>query len=114
MTLNERIKAIFVVQRFVRMSRHLLPVFSELTSKKKLNEEDHDNVEKISEVYDGFSADPEISQNLMNSNIVALIQQSYEWLKSHRGHSPFECDEYCEFLEESDRLLYEWGVAELN
>ncbi len=114
MTLDERNRAIFLVQRFVRMSRQLLPAFAELITKKKLNTDDESSVRHIEDVYDQFSADPDITRNLINSNIVALIQQSYQWLKSHRGHSPFECDDYCEFLEESDRLMYEWEVAGLN
>lgn len=114
MNFDERLRAVQVIQRFVRMSRALLPMFHDLTSKDQLDGSEEEKLEQIQYVYDNFHADPEISVQLINSNIVGLIQDTYNWLNGHRGESVMACQEYSEFIEESDRLINNWERARLN
>lgn len=114
MTFDERLAAIHVIQRFVMMSRTLLPMFSDLTNRRRLSQEEFEQVEQIQEVYENFKADPTVSEDLINSPIIGLIQQTYDWIKYHWGESPQNSKEYLAFVDESDRLIFQWERANLN
>lgn len=115
MTLNERITAVHVMQRFVRMSRTLLPIYSELLHKKNLSRVDKANIQSIRRVYDNFHADPKASNILINSNILGMIQRVYGWLRKSQGvASPESLYDYEMFLQESDRLIHTWDKQLMN
>jgi len=114
MTLNERIAAVHIMQRFVRMSRVLLPVYSSLINKKDLNAAEERKLKKITGVYESFHANPEASNYLINSDILKLIQNVYFWLVSNKGESPQSFYEYNEFIKESDRLIKLWNRQLMN
>src|SRR5688572_27361844 len=109
MTFNERIAAVHIMQRFVRMSRVLLPVYSSLVKKKHLTSLEEEKLVKIRGVYENFNANPEASNYLINSDILRLIQNVYFWLISNKGESPQSFYEYNEFIKESDRLIATWN-----
>ena len=114
MTLNERITAVHIMQRFVRMSRVLLPIYSGLVNKKDLTISEKRKMKKISTVYESFKANPEASTYLINSDILRLIQNVYYWLVSNKGESPKSFYEYNEFIRESDRLIEVWNKQQMN
>ena len=114
MTFDERIRAIHVIQRFVRMSRTLLPLFSDLLHQERLSESDQRKITRIRDVYDNFKVDPDVSRQLINSDILELIQNSYRWLIGHKDQSPENCSDYSAFIEESERLMRNWEVAQSN
>ena len=114
MTLNERIAAVHIMQRFVRMSRVLLPVYSSLVNKKHLTKSERSKMRKIRGVYENFNANPEASNYLINSDILRLIQSVYFWLVSNKGESPQSFYEYNEFIRESDRLIRVWNRQLMN
>ncbi len=114
MNITERIKAVYVMQRFVRMSRMLLPNFSELMSKEGLTTVEEQKVERIQAVYESFQVNPELSVRLINSNIFQLIMEVYDTTAKNSGQSPKTFYIYDEFLKESDRLINAWDRHQLN
>jgi hypothetical protein len=114
MSIRERINAVYVLQRFVRMSRVLLPAFLDLKSKKNLSISEEMKLQGIRQVYDNFNANPAASSYLINSNILSLIQNVYRWTVTEKGHNPQSFHEYNEFIKESDRLIKMWDKQLLN
>lgn len=114
MKINERTRAVHVLQRFVMMSRTLLPNFSELMAKENLTKSEKRKVNRIREVYDSFSANPQVSIELVNSNIFQLIKDVYEIGILNEGQTPQTFYVYNEFLQESDRLIETWNRQKLN
>lgn len=114
MTINDRIKAVHVIQRFVVMSRTLLPSFSELMSKENLSISEKRKANRIKNVYDSFKPNPEMSIKLVNSNIFQLIMEVYRNTVQKNGESPETFHVYDEFLKESDRLLNAWNKHKMN
>lgn len=114
MGFKEKIDAVYILQRFVRMSRVLLPTFLELRSQINLTSEQQLRFLKIRDVYDNFKADPSASKYLINSNIIALIQSVYLSIQSNNGFSPKIQYDYEAFIKESDRLISDWDKQILN
>ena len=114
MTINDRIKAVHVIQKFVLMSRTLLPSFSDLMSKENLSTSEERKAKRIKDVYDSFKPNPEMSVKLVNSNIFHLIMEVYRNTLQKRGDSPESFHIYDEFLKESDRLLDTWNRQKMN
>jgi hypothetical protein len=114
MTISERIRAVHTLQRFVMMSRTLLPKFTELMAKNKRSKDEERKVQRIRDVYESFEAKPEISELLVNSNIFQLIKDVYKTCVLSEGHTPQSFYTYDAFLEESDRLIDDWNRQILN
>lgn len=114
MTINDRIKAVHVIQRFVFMSRSLLPSFSELMSKENLSISEKRKAKRIKNVYDSFKPNPEMSVKMVNSNIFQLIMEVYRNTVQEKGETPESFHKYDEFLKESDRLLEAWNRQKMN
>ncbi len=114
MTIGERIKAVYVLERFVRMSRNLLPNLTDLMSKEDQSKEDAEEIDEIVEVYESFQVNPTVSEILVNSNIFQLILEVYRRTMVSKGHNPEDFHYYSEFLKESDRLIDTWDRQKLN
>lgn len=114
MGLFEKISAVHVLQRFVRMSRVLLPTYISLSNKKNLNEEEYLKVDKIKDIYKDFHADPKTSLLLINSNILELIQNTFNNTESGNLDTPEGFYVFNQFIEESDRLINEWNRQLMN
>ncbi len=114
MGMDDRIKAVAVLQRFVLLSRTLLPRFSELMEKKELTADEARKASKISDVYESFQASAEISVRLINSNIIQLIRETYTNAKQRVGQTPQTFHVYNAFLKESDRLISIWNKQRMN
>ena len=99
------------MQRFVRMSRTLLPALNELKQVIHPSPIQENQIKDIKMVYDNFKADPGVSVDLINSNIISLIQEVYSWLLNKQDD---ESPSYEEFLDESDRLIDKWDLAMMN
>jgi hypothetical protein len=109
MDLQERIAAVHIMQRFVRMSRVLLPIYNALVHKENPSAAELEKVEKIDAVYKGFSGNPEASIYLIDSDILRMIINVYNHVSSHRPETPESIYEYNEFIKESDRLIKQWN-----
>lgn len=114
MTFGERVSAVHLMQRFVRMSRVLIPLFSSLVYKDNLSISEKRKLDRIKLVYDNFHANPEASKHLIGSDILRLIQSVYFTLVSKKGESPESFYEYNEFIKESDRLIANWDRQQMN
>ena len=112
MLVKDRIQAVFILQKFVRMSRFLLPAYFDLIQKKGLSANERSKVIRIKSVYESFRASSETSLLLINSNILDLIKGIY-------GLSRLDTDvrnteTYKEFIQESDVLINRWNRQILN
>lgn len=114
MRISERIIAVYLMQRFVRMSRILLPAFIELKSKKNPTKFEEGRIKGIEEVYQNFNADPNASKILINSNILELIQKIYFRIMKDEGFDSKGLFQYDQFIEECDRLIVTWDRQLLN
>ena len=114
MTLRERVSATHILERFVRMSRLLLPSYYTLMNQDELSEKDLRKIERINKVYDAFSASPEASEILVNSNIIELIQNLYSSLKYAGPSNPESHQALESFIHESDRLIRNWNYVVKN
>ena len=114
MSIRERINAVYVLQRFVRMSRVLLPLYMDLSNKRSLSLSEEQKMQGIRQVYDNFQANPKASNYLINSNILGLIQNVYKFVIQNKGQNPQSYHEYNEFIKESDRLIEEWDKQLMN
>jgi len=106
--------AVHVLQRFVMMSRTLLPKLTELMAKENRSEAEEQKLERIRDVYESFEAKPEVSLLLVNSNIFQLIKEVYKTCVRSEGHSPQTFHTYDAFIRESDRLINDWNKQILN
>jgi hypothetical protein len=114
MSIRERINAVYVLQRFVRMSRVLLPLYLDLINKKSLSLSEEHKLVGIRSVYDNFQADPKASQFLINSNILSLIKGVYGGVISKTDQNPKSFHQYNQFIKESDRLIEDWDKQLMN
>ena len=114
MRIKDHINAVYLLQRFVRMSRVLLPAFVELKSKNNLSDFEEKRIASIKEVYENFKADPKTSKLLINSNILELIQVTYFRTIRNQGFEPQGLFEYDQFIKESDRLISVWDRQMMN
>lgn len=114
MSMRERINAVHVLQRFVRMSRVLLPLYMDLSSKKSLSISEERKLQGIRSVYENFQANPEASIHLINSNILSMIKNVYGYVVSKKHQNPQSFHEYNEFIRESDRLISQWDKQLMN
>lgn len=114
MNFADRISAVHLMQRFVRMSRVLLPMYSSLANKNNLTPTELSKIEGIRSVYDNFKASPETSRYLINSDILSMIQAVYSALINKSGDTPESFYLYNEFIKESDRLIATWDKQQMN
>lgn len=112
MSFLDRIKAVFILQRFVRMSRILIPIYTNLMAKTKRTEDEERKLKKIDGVYSNFKANPETSILLINSNILKLIQKIIQNSKESRIDEDSEL--FQAFIKESDKLIQTWNFQTLN
>ena len=112
MSVNERIKAVFILQKFIRMSRFLLPAYFELIHKPELTKNELNKLSRINNVYKSFKASSSISAELINSNIIDLIKKLYN--ASLTNTNIDETKIYEAFITESDRLINRWNKQLLN
>ncbi len=112
MSINTKIQAVYILQRFVRMSRVLMPLYVDLIQKQKLNKDEKRKLNRIEGIYSEFNVSPEISLNLINSSIIDYIKDLYSFSKSHlRIKDSFT---YNQFIKESDFLINRWNKQLLN
>lgn len=112
MLVRERIQAVFILQKFVRMSRFLLPAYVELLQKVSLTPNEQTKVSRIKDVYASFKASSETSRLLINSDILDMIKSLYALSTIDKNIKTSET--YKEFINESDVLIHEWNRQILN
>ena len=100
----------FILRHFVDLSARLLPLLNELTQKKHPTENEKKSIEKI------VSVDANTSVVLINSNVLELIQKTFERIINsyNRSKSIENVLLLDHFLYERERLQDVWSSAEAN
>lgn len=114
--INNVNEAILVLRHFIDLSAKLLPFLEELERKRIPTLEDKINKQKIIEVYSSYEFDTSTSKLLMNSNILDLIKDAFDQIrtaerKSSRRKSSSTLKS---FLREHRRLSDNWGIVQAN
>ena len=91
-----------------------MPLYSELIVKKDRSIGEDTKIAKIKNVYDNFNADPKASIYLVNSEILAMIQNVYTQISDSNTISAKNLYEYDVFITESDRLINTWNHQQMN
>jgi hypothetical protein len=112
MSIYTNIQAVFTLQKFVRTSRLLLPLYIELIEKETLNEDDLRKKKRIEAIYENFRVNPDLSIVLINSKIIDYIKSLFIYSKSHQQIK--NTDYYHTFIEESDVLIQKWNKHLMN
>ena len=106
----------FILRHFVDLSARLLPLLNELTQKKHPTENEKKSIEKIVSVYQNYNFDANTSVVLINSNVLELIQKTFERIINsyNRSKSIENVLLLDHFLYERERLQDVWSSAEAN
>ena len=109
-------EANLVLRHFVNLSARLLPCLHELQNKKNPTRGDISDKHKIINVFENYSFDTYTSIKLLNSNILDLIKQSFESIKSTASKLRPESKDHrlTDFLKEHQRLLDNWYQINSN
>jgi hypothetical protein len=75
--IEKRNEAIQLLKSFVKLSSVLLPYYAELRLKRELNENERMEKLRLEKIYENYEANPKTSEILINSKILALIQNTY-------------------------------------
>ncbi len=105
----------FILRHFVDLSARLLPLLNDLTQKRNPTEEEKNSIRKIVSVYSHYRFDPNTSVQLINSNILELIQKTFENIVDAQRKKSIERKLYLDhFLYERERLIDVWETVEAN
>ncbi len=105
----------FILRHFVDLSARLLPLLHDLTQKRNPTEEEKNSIRKIVSVYSHYKFDTNTSVQLINSNILELIQKTFENIVDAQRKKNIERKLYLDhFLYERDRLIDVWETVEAN
>lgn len=109
-------KANFVLRHFVDLSSKLLPILDHLNRIKNPDQSVRLNKIKIAQIYENYNFENSTSIILMDSNILELIQKTYNDItapsKSRRIGQKNKM--LAEFKKEHDRLSSKWTSVDLN
>lgn len=112
MSINQKIQAVFTLQKFVRMTRVLIPLYVDLLQKNHLNAEEERKLKRIENLYSDFNVSSEISKNLINSSIIEYIKGIYSFSEHHLRIKNSSI--YKKFIKESDFLIDRWNKQMMN
>ena len=71
--------------------------------------------EKIDAIYGDYDVKPETSKLLMGSNIIGLIQKSYQSIKNRKGKKDEKINYYLdEINKEYRKLVSDWNYTLMN
>lgn len=114
--INKLNEANLVLRHFVDLSAQLLPFLEQLETKKNLTVEEASYKLKIKNVFENYNFDTKTSQLLINSNVLELIQNSFNKIitsacsENSRTHKRT----LRKFLFEHQRLNESWNLIESN
>lgn len=106
----------FILRHFVDLSAKLLPLLHELKKKKNPTKSEQKNIEKIVAVYQNYNFDTSTSVILINSNVLELIQKTFDRIANSKKTSKSVENTLLldHFLYERERLLDIWSTVEAN
>lgn len=114
--INKLNEANLVLRHFVDLSAQLLPFLEQLERKKKLSIDEASYKMKIKTVFENYNFDTKTSQVLINSNVLELIQSSFNKIinSASAENSRTHKRTLRKFLFEHQRLNESWNLIESN
>ena len=110
-------EALLVLRHFIDLSARLLPFLDELQRKHKPTISEIVDKKKILDVYRNYQFDTRTSEMLLNSNILELIQNTFENAEqeAQNGRRRRRSNRALRrFLQEHERLSQNWGRIDAN
>ena len=114
--INKLNEANLVLRHFVDLSAQLLPFLEQLERKKDLSIEEATYKLKIKTVFENYNFDTKTSQLLINSNVLELIQSSFNKIITSASAENSRTNKRTlrKFLFEHQRLNESWNLIESN
>lgn len=107
--------ATVVLRHFIELSAKLLPFFNELSKKEKLLPREAQDRQRIIDVFHGYKFDTSTSMILMNSSILATIQNTFNQIEKRIPGEQSEADNAIEqFFSEHENLVNDWLLTDNN
>lgn len=109
-------EALLVLRHFIDLSARLLPFLDELQRKRNLSPTEHISKVKIIDVYQNYSFDTKTSKVLLNSDVLAMIKDSFSAMHSPSIDSRATKSRRAlrKFLSEHKRLQEDWFQIDAN
>ena len=104
-----------VLRHFVDLSAQLLPFLNDLHQKRNLSKFETDSMMKIISVFENYQFDTKTSESLINSNVLALIKNTFEKITSvHLFDKRQARKTLNDFMFEHQRLVESWNHVDSN
>jgi hypothetical protein len=104
-----------VLRHFIQRSARLLPIFAELKTLNLPDTESQRQYQAICDLFMQFNYDDATSKNLINSDILERVRNTFYAIHNAKELSPEVADQLLShFYDEYQRLLNTWSTIELN
>ncbi len=108
-------EATIVLRHFIELSAKLLPLFNELSKKSILLPQEVNDRNKIIEVYRNYAFDTSTSEILMESDILEIIQQTFQSIEHRNPGKDSESDKLMTvFQNKHHQLVQNWQLTDTN
>jgi hypothetical protein len=108
-------EATIVLRHFIELSAKLLPFFNELSKKSILLPQELNDRNKIIEVYKNYSFDTSTSEILMESDILEIIQQTFQSIEKRSPGKDSDSDKLMTvFQNKHHQLVQNWQLTDMN
>ena len=109
-------EALLVLRHFIDLSARLLPFLDELQRKEAPTEQEQYDKQRIISVYKNYHFDTKTSEVLINSNILELINESFQTLSECRTSEQYQVAQrkLVAFILEHKRLSDKWSFIHAN
>ena len=109
-------QALLVLRHFIDLSSRLLPFLAELQQIKQPSRKEEIDKQRIIDVYSSYRFNTETSEILMGSNILQLINESFQSLSELPAGVLNETSQNAlnRFISERKRLQTKWKMVRAN
>lgn len=109
-------EALLVLRHFIDLSARLLPFLDELQRKDAPTEQEQYDKQRIISVYENYHFDTKTSEVLINSNILELINESFQTLAVCKTKEQYDLAQrkLVAFILEHKRLTDKWSFVNAN
>lgn len=109
-------EALLVLRHFIDLSSRLLPFLDELQRKNEPTNQDEFDKQRIIDVYQNYQFDTKTSEILIGSNILELINDSFQTLAECKSESAYAIAQkkLVRFILEHKRLTDKWNFVGAN
>ncbi len=109
-------EALLVLKHFIDLSARLLPFLDELQRKDTPTEQEQHDKQRIIAVYNNYHFDTKTSEILINSNILELINESFQTLSECQTPEQYQVAQrkLVTFILEHKRLTDKWSFVNAN